>query len=122
MANNPILWLFFSFSGRASRMAYFLAGLLMMVVVVFLTYRMVLAEQAGYDSSVWEGLFGVAIIGSLWAQAALGAKRFHDIGKPGLFAALLFVPFLNFLTFVALCFMPGQNGPNQFGRYTNTPK
>jgi uncharacterized membrane protein YhaH (DUF805 family) len=122
LATNQILWLFFSFSGRVSRAAYFLAGLLMMITVVFITYKMILAEQAGRSTGTWESVLSVVLIASLWAQAALGSKRFHDFGKPGLFAALLFVPFFNFITFVALCFIPGNPGPNQYGRVTNAPK
>ncbi len=114
-------WLFFGFSGRISRMAYLLAGLLMMLAVVFITYRLMLAEQYGTDGSGWELMLTIVLIASLWAQAALGAKRFHDFDKPGLFAALLFVPALNFIAFVALCIIPGTAGPNQFGQATNGP-
>lgn len=122
MASNQIFWLFFSFSGRVSRAAYFLAGMLMMIIVVFLVYRVTLAQQAGVSSAGWDTALVVALLVSLWTQAALGAKRLHDLGKPGLYAALLFVPLFNFLVFVALCLMPGTPGANQFGRYTNAPK
>ena len=61
------------------------------------------------------------LIASLWAQAALGAKRFHDFDKPGLFAVLLFVPAFNFVAFVALCLIPGTSGANRHGRVTNAP-
>ena len=121
LASNQILWLFFSFSGRISRAAYFLAGMLMMVAVVFITYRMVLAEETGTGGAFWESILTVVLLASLWAQAALGAKRFHDFGKPGVYAALLFVPFFNFIAFVALCLFPGNPGANQFGRTTNAP-
>ena len=121
MPANQILWLFFGFSGRISRAAYFLAGLMMMVVVVFIAYRIMLAQENTGSGGVWETLFSIALIASLWAQAALGAKRFHDFGKPGVLAALLFVPLFNFITFVALCFIPGTPGPNQYGTMTNAP-
>lgn len=116
-----LAWLFFGFSGRISRAAYFLAGLMMMVVVVFIAYRMTLAEARGTSGAFWELALSVVLLASLWAQAALGAKRLHDLGRPGVFAALLFVPFLNFITFVALCLIPGQPGPNQYGQATNAP-
>jgi uncharacterized membrane protein YhaH (DUF805 family) len=118
---NQMLWLFFGFSGRISRAAYFLAGLLMMIVVVFLVYRLTLAQESG-GGAFWETLLSAVMIASLWAQAALGAKRVHDIDKPGLFAALLFVPLLNFIVFVALCLIPGTPGANQYGQTTNRPK
>jgi uncharacterized membrane protein YhaH (DUF805 family) len=118
---NQILWLFFGFSGRLSRAAYFLAGMMMMIIVVFISYRIMLSHEASGTGGIWETLFSIALIASLWAQAALGAKRFHDLDKAGTFAALLFVPFLNFITFVALCFIPGTRGPNSYGAVTNAP-
>lgn len=114
-------WLFLSFSGRISRAAYLLAGLLMMITVVFITYRLVRAQEAGIGTGLWETVLSAVLFASLWAQAALGAKRLHDFGKPGMFAVLLFVPLFNFITFVALCIIPGEPGPNAYGRTTNAP-
>ena len=122
MPANQMLWLFFGFSGRLSRAAYFLAGLLMMIVVVFMVYRLTLAQESGSGGAFWETLLSAVMIASLWAQAALGAKRLHDLDKPGLFAALLFVPLLNFIVFVGLCLIPGTPGANQYGQTTNRPK
>lgn len=121
MQTNQMTWLFFGFSGRISRLAYLLAGLLMMIIVVFLSYRGMLAAEAGGSGSIWDVALSVVLIASLWAQAALGAKRMHDIGRPGIFAALLFVPLFNFIAFVALCLLPGNPGPNEYGRVTNAP-
>jgi uncharacterized membrane protein YhaH (DUF805 family) len=115
-------WLFFGFSGRISRAAYFLSGLLMMIVVVFLTYRIVRAQEAGGGGETWQAVLSMVLLASLWAQAALSAKRFHDLGRPGILAALLFIPAVNFVVFVALCLVPGNPGPNQHGEATNAPK
>jgi uncharacterized membrane protein YhaH (DUF805 family) len=114
-------WLFFGFSGRISRAAYFLAGLMMMITVVFIAYRLMVAQERGTSGAFWETLLSVVLFASLWAQAALGAKRLHDLGRPGIFAALLFIPLFNFITFVALCILPGTPGPNQYGQTTNAP-
>ena len=116
-----MIWLFFGFSGRISRAAYFLAGMLMMITVVFIVYRMSLAQESGTGAALWEMMLSAALLASLWVQAALGAKRLHDFGKPGIFAVLLFVPAFNFITFVALCVFPGEPGPNRFGQTTNAP-
>ena len=119
--HNQMVWLFFGFSGRISRAAYLLAGLLMMVIVVFITYRLMLAEQVGAPAPFWEVALSIFLVASLWAQAALGAKRLHDLGRPGMFAALLFVPLFNFIAFVGLCILPGEQGPNRYGQVTNRP-
>ena len=122
LPSNQFLWLFFGFSGRISRAAFLLAGLLMMVVILFVVYRMVLADDLDSGSlSMWEGAFSLLLLASLWAQAALGAKRMHDLDKPGAFAVLLFLPFVNFLAFIGLCIIPGTPGANSYGRTTNAP-
>ena len=120
MPSNQYLWLFFGFSGRISRAAFLLAGLLMKVAVLFVVYRLVQAEGSG-SVPMWEGMFSLLLLASLWAQAALGAKRMHDLDKPGLFAVLLFLPFVNFIAFVGLCLIPGSPGANSYGRTTNAP-
>lgn len=122
MSVKQLGWLFLSFSGRLSRVAYLLAALLMTVILTFLLYRTMLAEQAGVtDGGVWNALFSLAIFASLWAQAALGIKRIHDIGRPAIFALVLFLPLINAIAFIALCIIPGEPGPNRYGQVTNAP-
>ena len=116
-----MIWLFFGFSGRISRAAFLLAGLLMMIAVVFIVYRMTLAQDSGADAGLWEALLSAVLFASLWAQAALGAKRMHDLGRPGIFAALLFVPLFNFIAFIGLCLLPGEAGANKYAATTNAP-
>jgi uncharacterized membrane protein YhaH (DUF805 family) len=42
-------------------------------------------------------------------------SRFHDMGRPGWSALLLFVPLIGVIAFVLLLAIPGQKGPNRFG-------
>ena len=119
---NQFLWLFFGFSGRVSRAAYFLAGLLLAVIQAFFLYRTVVAQDAGFDASAWESAFVVAFFASLWSNVALGVKRLHDFDKPGIIAAALFIPVVSIAAFVVLCLFPGTPGPNQYGERTNAPR
>lgn len=121
MTAAQMRWLFFSFSGRVSRAPYVLAALLMTVVLGFLLYRVILAQESGGGSGMWDVLFSIGTIAALWAQAALGVKRVHDLGRPGIFAAALFLPALNAIAFIVLCILPGEQGPNQYGQVTNAP-
>lgn len=121
MSLEQIRWLFFGFSGRISRMAYLLAALLMTVVLAFLLYRVAVAQEIDRAVEFWDVLFSAAILVSLWGQAALGIKRIHDLGRPGIFAVALFIPMLNALAFVALCLIPGDEGANSYGATTNAP-
>ncbi len=118
---DKLLWLFFRFSGRVSRAAYFLAGLLLAIIQVFLLYRFTLVPEGTSESQGWAAAFFVMMLVSVWANVALSVKRLHDIGRPGIFAAALFIPVISIIAFIALCLIPGYPGPNQFGDRPNAP-
>ena len=118
---DQLLWLFFKFSGRVSRAAYFLAGLLLAIVQAFLLYRFTLVPEDSTAGQMWAVAFWIVVLVSTWASVALGVKRLHDIGRPGILAAALFLPFISILAFVALCLIPGEAGPNRYGDRPNTP-
>ena len=116
---SKLIWLFFCFRGRVSRAAYFLAGLFLAIVQAFLLYRFTLAPQDSAESQVWALAFWLAMLASLWSNVALGVKRLHDFGKPGIIAAALFIPVISIVAFVALCLFPGDPGPNRYGDRPN---
>lgn len=122
MQPSSLFWLFFALSGRVSRAAYFLAGLLMAVIQVFLFYRFSLAPVDSMASQTWANAFTIALFISLWCNFALSVKRLHDFGKPGFFALSLFIPFVSIAAFVILCIFPGDPGTNQYGQRTNAPR
>ncbi len=114
-------WLFFKTSGRVSRAAYFLGGLLVAIAQAFPLYRFSLVPEGTTESETWALLFMVAFLGSLWSNVALAVKRLHDLGRPGLMALVLFVPVVSIVAFLVLCLFPGQPGPNRYGSRTNAP-
>lgn len=114
-------WLFFRTSGRVSRAAYFLGGLLVAIAQAFPLYRFTLVPEGTTESETWALLFMVAFLGSLWSNVALAIKRLHDLGKPGLMALVLFVPVVSIVAFLVLCLFPGDPGPNRYGSRTNAP-
>lgn len=118
---DKLIWLFFRFSGRVSRAAYFLAGLLLAVVQAFLLYRFMLVAEESPAGQGWAVAFWIMMIVAIWSNIALSVKRLHDIGKPGPIALVLFIPVISIIAFIALCFIPGNPGPNRYGRYTNAP-
>lgn len=116
---NQYVWLFFGFSGRASRAAYALAGLLLYMARVFPIYRIV---QAGGDESVeayWGGMFLLVIGVTLISHIALSVKRLHDMNQSGWWSLLMLVG--DFLFYLVLCFIPGTNGPNRYGSRPDSP-
>lgn len=118
---DKLIWLFFRFSGRVSRAAYFLAGLLLAIVQAFLLYRFTLVPEESTAGQTWAAIFWLVMVVAIWANVALSVKRLHDIGKPGLIALALFIPIVSIIAFVALCLIPGNAGPNQYGQHPNAP-
>ncbi|HEV2897939.1 MAG TPA: DUF805 domain-containing protein [Pseudaminobacter sp.] len=119
---DQLFWLFFRFSGRVSRAAYFLAGMLLAIIQAFLLYRFTLVPQGSTEGQLWAMAFWAVVLVSIWSNVALGVKRLHDIDRPGIIAASLFIPVISIIAFLVLCIFPGTPGPNRYGAATNQPK
>jgi len=122
VGSNKFIWLFFSFSGRVSRLAYFLASLLVGIAQVFPYYRFLLVPEGSEAAGTWSTIFMVVLIGSLWPHVALSVKRLHDFNREGFYAIALFIPVISIVTFFVLCLLPGDKTANRFGSFTNSPK
>jgi uncharacterized membrane protein YhaH (DUF805 family) len=124
---DRLFWLFFRFSGRLSRSAYFLAALLLSIVVAFpfyrfmLVYNDILVDDLPWEGQLWALAFWFVFLVSLWSSVALGAKRMHDFDWPGPMALITVVPGFSIVAFVALCILAGNPGPNRYGQRTNAP-
>lgn len=115
------IWLFFKTSGRVSRAAYFLGGLLVALVQAFPLYRFTLVPEGSAESNMWSFVFFIVFLASLWSNIVLAVKRLHDFDKPGIAALVLFVPVVSIIAFLVFCLLPGQPGPNRYGSRTNAP-
>ncbi len=118
---DKLIWLFFRFTGRVSRAAYFLAGLLLAVVQGFLLYRFTLVPEESTAGQGWAAAFWLVMLLAIWSNVALSVKRLHDMGRPGFIAIALFIPVISIIAFIALCLFPGNPGPNQYGQRPNAP-
>jgi uncharacterized membrane protein YhaH (DUF805 family) len=116
---NQLFWLFFSLNGRVSPGAYVLAGLLLLIVRMFLVYRIALVAEDSSAAEGWTLVFVVAVLLTAWSTIALTAKRFHDFGRPAGWALIALVADL--LVFFVLPFVKGDAGPNRYGTRTNAP-
>lgn len=121
MDGKTFIWLLFGFSGRISRAVYFLANIFVGLFPLFALYRLTLLPEGAEEPSGWTLFFLVSAVIGLWTQLALGVKRLHDFGKPGILAATLFIPLFSIVVFLLLCFYPGDAGANQYGKQTNAP-
>ena len=43
-------------------------------------------------------------------------KRWHDMNRSGWYSLLLFVPFVNIIVGLVMLFVPGTDGPNDYGQ------
>jgi uncharacterized membrane protein YhaH (DUF805 family) len=118
--SRTFFWLFFGLSGRISRMAYFLAGLLLYLARFFPVYKILVHEGNESLQTFWGGIFLLVIGATLVCHIALAVKRLHDMGLSGWFSMLFLIG--DFLFYMFLCLAPGKPGSNRFGSQTNAPK
>lgn len=122
MSGKQLIWLFFGLSGRVGRAPYFLAGLLVALLQAFPLYRLTILPEDSAEVEFWATLFWAAFLLSVWSNVALGVKRLHDFGKPGIFAVALFIPVVSIVAFLVFCLYPGDAGANAYGERTNAPR
>ncbi|MCA0979295.1 DUF805 domain-containing protein [Qipengyuania flava] len=107
------------FNGRSPRREFWMFMLLTNLVAAVLT--MVFLGDTnflGRTGTLGNLAFGILILGLLGViipYLAVQARRFHDQGRSGWFAALNLIPFIG--VFIALGFMlvPGDQGENDYG-------
>lgn len=91
---NPVS-LYFSFTGRIGRFAYWL-GLIILIAISPFSVSSVLTQDPFRDAIAAIqnlGWVGVAWTAALFIPlAALNTKRLHDLGQSGLHAALFYAP------------------------------
>ena len=114
-----LIWLFARFDGRISRQVYWLANLQLVVFLLILLRPMI---PISFDEET-----GAPVIGELPAAAgfivllttvstlAIGAKRLHDFGASGFFAAALLLFPISAVATIVIGVIPGTAGPNRHG-------
>lgn len=116
---RDMVWLFLGFRGRVGRQAYFLAGLLLLVIQLFVFHRFLSAPEGSDEGGFWALAFIVVATLSIISNIALAAKRLQDIDRPPLLAGLYLLA--GFFMWLFLCFVPGAPGPNKYGPGPDQP-
>jgi uncharacterized membrane protein YhaH (DUF805 family) len=96
------------FDGRAGRAEfwwYFLANVIIWIVLLMLT-------QA---SGIFLVLYFLFMIAMFVPNLAVGVRRLHDTDKSGLLLLLAVIPVVGSIILLVLFAMEGTNGPNQYG-------
>lgn len=116
---RDMVWLFLGFRGRVGRQAYALAGLLLLVVQLFVFYRFLSEPEGSPEGGMWALIFMFVATLSIISNIALAAKRLQDIDRPPLLAGLYLLA--GFFMWLFLCFVPGSPGSNQYGPGPDQP-
>ncbi len=117
-------WLLFSFKGRAHRAHWWAAtgaliGLGLIVVLPLLAAAGAGVEEPDFGSDEVSGVAVLVILAVylliLWVSLAIGVKRWHDRDKSGAWMFLALIPFGSLWILIECGFLPGTDGPNQYG-------
>ncbi|MFO1338873.1 MAG: DUF805 domain-containing protein [Burkholderiaceae bacterium] len=99
-----------SFEGRVGRMRYFLGGLLMLTLLVWLAILVALAPGR---LTLALALLGLAFM-VVWG-VRLAALRLHDVNRSAWWALVYFIPYVGGLASLVLSLWPGNADDNDHG-------
>ena len=122
--DQPLSWVWFSFTGRLNRKAYWLKGVVLMSMIGLgvQVFTVLLGFLIG--SSVLGGVLGASavlivllplLVFNFWVSLAISVKRAHDLGHSGWWLLLFLVPIYNLWMAVVVGFFRGTPGPNEYG-------
>ena len=121
--SQPITFVWFAFTGRLNRKAYWLKGVLPVNMIAFVLQVFSGLAGLGLGGGIGTTLVGMTllvvfvpyIVFSIWVGLALTIKRFHDLGSSGWWVFGFLIPFYNIWLAIKLMFFRGDVGPNRFG-------
>lgn len=99
---------FKKFNGRSHRTEFWTFYLINVAITVVLS----LVEMMFGSPGILSTLFSLAY---LVPMVAVGIRRLHDIGKPGLWLLGMFVPLLNLVILFFFMTQDSDPGSNQYG-------
>jgi len=97
-----------TFSGRASRAAYwwwFLFALLVSIVCNIIDYGIL-------GTSILSPLVGLALF---LPNLAVGVRRLHDTGHSGWWILIVLIPIIGFIVLLIFLLTQGDPEPNEYG-------
>ena len=117
---EEITKLLFSFKGRIGRRPFWI------VTLIILGFSAGIKHILGPFGANNPMTVGPAVITlswfvlAVWVTLAVQVKRWHDLGKSGLWAIVNLVPVLGPIWVIIQCgFMPGTKGKNLYGSVQN---
>jgi uncharacterized membrane protein YhaH (DUF805 family) len=116
---------YFDFSGRSSRMEYWMFSLFgTIVVIVGITLFMMLGYDAATEDANFFGWF-VGVLGIMWIlfsiipSISVTVRRLHDAGFSGWFYFISLVPYVGSLILLIMMVLGSTAGDNKYGPEPN---
>lgn len=103
-------WLF-RFKGRISRSGFWTWALLRGLISIILLVLFMVTRNDDIVTWLLVWHFGL----SLYPDLAVGAKRLHDLNRPGSWIVAAFIPPFAIVLVIYLGFFRGTVGPNYYG-------
>jgi uncharacterized membrane protein YhaH (DUF805 family) len=105
------------FEGRARRAEYWMFALINgLIVFGLLMIGLILSLLIGLIGYVlFAILAGVYALAVMLPSLAVGVRRLHDTGRPGVFLLLALIPFAGPIIMLVFAAQEGTPGPNQYG-------
>lgn len=108
----------FVFSGRARRKEYWMFTLFIALFSIILSIiEIVLGLQISDEIGILSSLFFLVII---IPSLSVTVRRFHDIGKSGLWIFIGLIPIIGWIVLLIFSVMDSQLGTNKYGSNPKT--
>ncbi len=104
----------FAFSGRRNRKSYLLYGIAMFVALLVI-WGIAFAIASALHAYVIVAISYIIMIPVAISGWAVASQRCRDFGWSGWAVLITLIPFVGFLFAIALLFIPGTVGTNQYG-------
>ena len=118
--------LFFSLNGRIGRGKWWLASIIMTIVVMVLTFGLIAMMSDAFTANL-DPVTGMPPIGtllliyipsilSIWPSICISGKRYHDRNKSAWWLMIAFIPLIGAIwMLIELGFLRGTEGSNDYG-------
>ena len=106
---------FADFSGRSGRKEFWTAWLFIGIVLFAFCIMPILLFYL-FELPLFIYIAALLVLCLMFVMfLALNVRRLHDVGRPGWWLLVIFVPLFNLLLLFILAATEGEKGPNRYG-------
>ena len=124
MKLSQLNWYLFSFKGRINRKSFWLSYFIMLILVIILGSILGLLDAYAYLNNDFGSFIVLAYVFAMfltiWMNAAICAKRWHDSDCSGWWSLLVFIPAVGLIALIICGIRTGSVEGNKYGSETNS--